>query len=61
MTKEELFQLIEEMYSAMYSEYMSCPFCSGHIGYEHEGHDEYCMIYKTLKENGHKFTFTETP
>ena len=61
MTREELLQLIEDMYSAMFSEYMSCPFCSGNIGHKNEGHDDYCSLYKALKENGHKFTFTESP
>ena len=60
MTREELIQIIEDMYSAMFSEYMSCPFCSGHIGHGEEGHDDYCQLYKVLKENNHKFTFTET-
>jgi hypothetical protein len=60
MTREELLKLIEQVYEAMFSEYMYCPFCSGHIGYKDEGHDDYCQLYKALKEAGHKFTFTET-
>lgn len=42
ITKEELIQMVIDAYNACYSEYMSCPWCSGRIGYEGEWHDAYC-------------------
>lgn len=57
MNEKELLKLIKDMYEAMYSENMHCPCCTGHIGYENENHDDYCRLYKALKEANHEFPF----
>ena len=42
-TRDELIKALHKAYDAMYSEYMACPWCTGHIGHENETHDEDCI------------------
>ena len=42
-TSEELIKAIRTAYDAMFSEYMSCPWCTGTIGLGKERHDDYCI------------------
>lgn len=40
--------MLDEAHAALYSEYVDCPWCSGHIGYEYTRHTEDCTYVTTL-------------
>jgi hypothetical protein len=37
-------QQLVSVFDACYSEYMSCPLCSGHIGWQDNRHDDFCPL-----------------
>lgn len=41
-TLEEVGNMVIAAHDACHSEYMGCPWCSGHIGEGDEWHDDYC-------------------
>ena len=42
----ELTGMVADAHEACYSEYMGCPWCTGHRGHEKEYHDEFCSWAK---------------
>ena len=42
-TRAELLHALARAYDAMRGEYMSCPWCTGHIGDDARPHDEFCI------------------
>jgi hypothetical protein len=48
-TREELIQAIRDAHDAATSEYMNCPWCSGHIGWQNDTHDADCIWLKIEK------------
>jgi hypothetical protein len=48
-----LKRMVVDAHEACYSEYMECPWCNGHIGYEAERHDENCP-WSALLESSHE-------
>lgn len=49
--RDDLVKMVKQAYNACYSEYMNCPWCSGHIGYENEYHDDSCKWKDVEKEH----------
>ena len=45
-TYDELIEALKTFYEAMYHENMYCPCCAGHIGYNDEHHEEYCIALR---------------
>ena len=35
-------KMVRDAHDACHSEYMGCPWCSGHVGYQNDHHDEFC-------------------
>jgi len=42
--REELREILAAVYEACHAEYMDCPLCSGHIGYQNTHHDDGCPL-----------------
>ena len=43
---DKLVEAIISAYDMMYSEFMYCPWCDGHIGWQDERHDDDCISNK---------------
>ena len=50
-TYEELVEAIKDAYRECSIEYMSCPWCSGHIGYKNTKHDKWCITKRIMKKS----------
>jgi hypothetical protein len=50
ITIEEFVKAIRKAYDEMFGEYMPCPWCTGHIGYKNEYHDDFCIWLRIVKD-----------
>lgn len=40
---DEFAQAIVQAHDSCYGEFMCCPWCDGHIGFENTHHDDWCI------------------
>jgi hypothetical protein len=51
--------MVLEAHEECHSEYMSCPWCSGHIGHDDERHDSGCLWLRVKEEKELKIRYKE--